>query len=339
MKQPSVSILLTSYNREDYIQALLDSLSAQTFTDWELVACDDASTDRTVEILYLYSKDKKNVKVLAHKNNLGQAKNFERGLTQCKGRYVAICDSDDVWLPTKLEEQVAFMKSHPDTWLCYHDLTVTDANLSITDNSMRAKLIREAPAIKHTGAVDNDLQKLLRGNHITGPSILFKRELIPEITPMPPLLSKDYWIALVAVASHKHVAYLDKALVLYRNHSSNVSGAAVTDRGKLIDQLTSYEFGQTYVRKTKAFIKALQRLNTAREVNNHSRYLLGEKIDHLAESIKILDSKLLVFGPLWHLLKAIVRCVRSSQKYHITHACYFTVYRFIPKLSTDLKHS
>ena len=93
--KPLVSIVLTSYNKIDYIKEQIQSIYNQTYENWELIICDDLSTDGSIEYLQQLSINNKKIKCIFHEKNLGLCKNFESGLVECKGKYVAVCDADD----------------------------------------------------------------------------------------------------------------------------------------------------------------------------------------------------------------------------------------------------
>ena len=98
-----ISIVLATYNGARYIREQIDSVLAQTIQDFELVVCDDGSTDDTVSILRDYALKDKRIHVYVNDHNLGFKKNFENAISKSIGDYVALCDQDDIWLPDHLE--------------------------------------------------------------------------------------------------------------------------------------------------------------------------------------------------------------------------------------------
>ena len=100
-----VSILLPVYNRAHTLARCLASIRAQTFTDWELIAVDDASTDGSVEVLEAAGKIR--LRILRHATNRGASAARNTALAAAQGEYIALIDSDDEWLPQKLEKQLA----------------------------------------------------------------------------------------------------------------------------------------------------------------------------------------------------------------------------------------
>ncbi len=104
-----VSIILPTYNRADFIRASLDSVFAQTYQNWELVIIDDGSTDDTVSVLKEYDDPRI---VYLHQENQGVSAARNYGIEECRGDYIALLDSDDEWLPKKLEKHLAYMREH-----------------------------------------------------------------------------------------------------------------------------------------------------------------------------------------------------------------------------------
>ncbi len=101
-----VSIIMPSYNTAPYIAESIRSVIAQTYTDWELIIVDDASTDSTDEVVKDLSSK---IHYLKNDRNRGAAYSRNRALREAKGKWIAFLDSDDIWTPDKLEKQIAFM--------------------------------------------------------------------------------------------------------------------------------------------------------------------------------------------------------------------------------------
>jgi glycosyltransferase involved in cell wall biosynthesis len=113
MSTPLVSVLMTAYNREQYIAEAIESVLAQTFTDFELIIADDCSTDRTAEIAKRYTSDQR-VHLHVNENNLGQFPNRNHAAALAGGKYLKYLDSDDVAYPHCLQVMVACMERFSD---------------------------------------------------------------------------------------------------------------------------------------------------------------------------------------------------------------------------------
>ena len=103
-----VSIIMPSYNTEPFIADTIESVLAQTYTDWELIIVDDCSKDRTDDVVTKFTDDR--IHYLKNTTNKGAAISRNRALKAAKGKWIAFLDSDDLWHPQKLEKQIAFMK-------------------------------------------------------------------------------------------------------------------------------------------------------------------------------------------------------------------------------------
>ena len=114
MTTPLVSVLMTSFNRERYIADAIESVLAQTFTDFELVVVDDASSDRSVEIARAYERRDPRVRVVVNARNLGDYPNRNHAATLARGRLLKYHDSDDVMYAHCLDVMVSMLLSEPD---------------------------------------------------------------------------------------------------------------------------------------------------------------------------------------------------------------------------------
>ena len=106
-----VSIIMPSYNTADFISETIESVLNQTYKNWELIIVDDCSTDNTDEAVKKYLDDQR-IRYLKNEKNSGAAVSRNYALREAKGKWIAFLDSDDLWLPEKLELQVNFMKYH-----------------------------------------------------------------------------------------------------------------------------------------------------------------------------------------------------------------------------------
>ena len=134
--QPLVSIISPTYNHERFIAACIESVLAQTYTNWEMIIIDDGSTDGTFGIATGYAKKDNRIKPFTQKNigifRLGESYNF--ALSQCQGSYVAILECDDVWLPEKLTIQVDVLEEHPECVLSWGKAYQSSVDLSYNYN-------------------------------------------------------------------------------------------------------------------------------------------------------------------------------------------------------------
>jgi GT2 family glycosyltransferase len=112
--RPRASVVVTAYNGRRFLAETLESILAQTFTDFELLVIDDASSDDSPEIARAFARRDARVRLLVNERNLGISNTRNRGLELARGDYLAACDQDDLWLPEKLGRQVATLDAEPD---------------------------------------------------------------------------------------------------------------------------------------------------------------------------------------------------------------------------------
>ena len=113
---PLVSIVLIFYNEERFLPEAVESVLAQTFQSWELLLVDDGSKDGSSELAHAYARqDPTRIRYLEHPGhgNMGMSATRNLGINSARGVYLSFLDADDVWLPGKLEQQVALMRANP----------------------------------------------------------------------------------------------------------------------------------------------------------------------------------------------------------------------------------
>ncbi|MFC0213242.1 glycosyltransferase family 2 protein [Paenibacillus chartarius] len=217
-----VDILLSIYNGEKYLPELLNSLEAQTFTNWRLVVRDDGSNDASCLVIKNF-KSKYPEKVLFIEEqsgcNMKPAKSFFFLLKYVEAEYVMFCDQDDVWLPQKIESTIEEMKvSDPDLPTLVHtDLTVVDEKLNIINESFWQ--------YQNIHPQKKSLNQLLIQNNITGCTALINRKLLELVrTYNENMIMHDWWIGLMA-AAFGEIKFINKSTILYRQHGKNDTGA------------------------------------------------------------------------------------------------------------------
>lgn len=110
--EEKVSIIMPNYNCEKFVAETLDSVLAQTYNNWELLIVDDCSTDNSVKIIRDYCEKDERIKLFINDKNSGAAASRNRALREASGKWIAFLDSDDLWLPQKLEKQISFMNEN-----------------------------------------------------------------------------------------------------------------------------------------------------------------------------------------------------------------------------------
>ena len=214
-----ISIAMTTYNGESYIQEQLDSFKRQTLQPDELIISDDGSTDQTIHICHEFANDVKfKVAVLENEQSLGVQKNFEKVMYNCSGDVVFLSDQDDVWYDNKIEEVMKEFNT-TDKQLIIHDLEYCDSKLEPIGETTIERLHRYMK---------------LKDAYVVGMATAVKRELLDILLPLPnySFISYDGWIHTCAnLLNGKYILF--KSLAYYRRHESNhTRGYSVNYPGK-----------------------------------------------------------------------------------------------------------
>lgn len=214
-----MSVILSTYQGEDFLRESLDSVLTQTLEDVELIVVDDSSTDTTPAILAEYHDPR--MRVLRNAENAGVSRSVNRGLEAARGWYVARQDDDDVSEPDRLEKQVAYLERHAEVGLVASSYTVIDAH---------GKVLRRRTTPTESLALR---WRLLFINAFASSSVLFRRELVDRVGAFrdgfPFAQDYDLWSR---IAGETDVAALPEALVRYRHAGPSVTstiGASADD--------------------------------------------------------------------------------------------------------------
>jgi teichuronic acid biosynthesis glycosyltransferase TuaG len=195
------------YNSSQFIEECICSVLRQTYSNWELLLIDDGSTDNTLDIVEQYTQNDKRVKVLLHEKNSGVSVARNTGLSHVTGRYVAFLDSDDIWVPEKLEKQIVFSQSSlaPLVYCQYVRISEKGIPLSVVTVPSQATY-----------------NSLLRGNIIACSSVLIDTERI-SVEPFVSVGHEDYVLWLTLLKKIDCAYGVHDSLMLYRVHHASLS--------------------------------------------------------------------------------------------------------------------
>ena len=185
---PLISILMPVHNAEAYLTECLESIAAQTFTDFELVAIDDGSADRSAAILDEWAARDSRFRCLRNETNLGIARTRNRLFAECSpsSRFLALMDADDICFPDRLERQRAFLEANP-------DVGAVGSALEIIDEHSRTIGLRRYPT------TPDEIRRRLPGcNVLAQPAMMLRREMIVQVGPYaldcPVCSDYEYWL-------------------------------------------------------------------------------------------------------------------------------------------------
>lgn len=211
---PRVSVLLTCYNHLDYLPAALDSVMAQTFTDYEVICLDDGSSDGTREWL---SARPEPLKLVFNDENLGTYGTLNVGLKHATGEFIAVLNDDDLWASTKLEQQVALMDADAKIGLVHTDGQFIDGKGEVFEGSPLGFAFPRT----ETGDV---LLGLVYANKIIASAVLARRECFNKLGGFnEAYFGSGDWEMWLRIAEAYDIGYIDDNLTSYRVHGANAS--------------------------------------------------------------------------------------------------------------------
>lgn len=204
---PLVSIITPSYNSEAYIKDAIESVLAQTYTNWEMIIVDDCSTDNTVKIVNSYND--KRIQLVELDVNSGPAIARNTAIAIAAGRYLAFLDSDDQWLPEKLEKQLHFMQRN--------NIGFSFSNYEkISESGNKTGSTVEAPTTI-------DYNRLLKDNVIGCLTVMLDREIVGQVS-MINIRTRQDWVLWLDILKRGYLAHgIEETLALYRERNDSVS--------------------------------------------------------------------------------------------------------------------
>jgi glycosyltransferase involved in cell wall biosynthesis len=234
MTSPMVSVILPTFNRLKYLRPAVESIFAQTLTDWELIVADDGSDSETRSYLEsLVDPPRVRVIWLSHTGNCSAVRNA--ALREARGKYVAFLDSDDVWLPEKLELQIGAL------WIGTAWRWNYTGHQCIDESGDEITLADVQPWVPYSGAIS---EQILRDQAmVCTPSVVAARDLIFRAgcfdEQLPLFEDYDLWLRLLTFSE---VGVLDLPLVLVRKHQEHTRGTGVDmllARGRVLQKLST----------------------------------------------------------------------------------------------------
>jgi glycosyltransferase involved in cell wall biosynthesis len=229
MKVPA---LILTYNHERFIRQALESALAQEVDfAYEIVVSEDRSTDRTRSIVEEYAlRFPQTIRLILSEHNLRSNEVVARGFRAAEGEYIALLDGDDYWTsPRKLAKQVAFLDSHPDCAICFH-------NAEVRGDAGREPWLWTPPGHPRISTFED----IWMGNFIATASTMYRNGLIGEIPAWyPPMFPITDWPLHILHAERGSIGYIDEVMSVYRYHEGG-QYSGLTEDEKLDATATFY---------------------------------------------------------------------------------------------------
>ena len=206
---PLVSVITPAYNSSKYILQTIRSVIGQTHQDWEMMVIDDRSTDDTAEVVCKAMREERRIHLICTKENKGPAICRNTGIDRARGRYIAFLDSDDIWLPRKLELQLDLMrrKDCPLTYSAYKKID--------EQGNPIGGLVEVPSAVAYRDLLKTNVIGCLTAMYDT-------RDLGKRFMPLIPL-RQDYALWLNILKTEGTAFGLNECLAFYRVRSRSIS--------------------------------------------------------------------------------------------------------------------
>ncbi len=242
--KPLVSVIIPTFNRGWILKETIDSVLAQEFKDFELIVVDDGSTDNTQDILDSYPVDI----LVVRQENKGVSAARNTGLGLASGNLISFLDSDDLWLPKKLSEQVAFFCSNPDVLICQ------------TEETWVRRGVRVNPKKRHKKLSGMIFEPSLALCLVSPSAVMIKRSLLDQVglfdEDLPACEDYDLWLR---ISCNYPVHLIDTPLIIKRGgHEDQLSGAPGLDKYRIHAIKKIIESDSLSTEQHRAAVRTLQ---------------------------------------------------------------------------------
>ena len=218
-RSPLVSVIIPAYNADQFIAQAIQSVLDQTYRSYEIIVVDDGSTDDTKDILRGFADQIHS----CFQENCGPSAARNAGIKIAQGEYICFLDADDIWVPHKLEVQLAYMECHADIDFVFSDHQDFNAGDVLPGSFLKDRMIFEDSLIKE-GPIQNAFLMLLQENFISTPTVMVKKACFEETglfdEDLRSVEDRDLWLRIAAKFT---LACLPGILCKRRVHQSNIS--------------------------------------------------------------------------------------------------------------------
>lgn len=281
MATPRVSVLMPVFNTAFYLKEAVESILAQTFTDFEFLIIDDASTDGSIDIIESF--DDPRIKLIRKPRNTGLTNSINMGLDLARGEYIARMDSDDISLPDRFAKQVALMDARPEVGVCGTWVAFIGSQTGIERKETEPKAIKN---------------NLFRTNQFCHPAVFIRAATLREngirfVPALEPAEDYAFWISVSRVAQ---LVNLPEVLLQYRIHPHQVSRVWSKEQSERFDHLRLEqvkELGIIYTQEEgDLHLALLKGALPATAANLFKTYQWINKLDLQNEKVKLFDAAL-----------------------------------------------
>jgi glycosyltransferase involved in cell wall biosynthesis len=253
---PRISIAMTTFNGAQFLPAQLESIAAQSRQPDELIVCDDASTDATIDVLENFARSMPfEMRIVRNRKNIGHERNFAQAVDLCGGDIIFLADQDDAWYPERLAAVEQAFSADPAALLVVNDVLIADGDLVPLGRTVMGQM-------RAAGVLGPNAKGLTLGC-----ATAFRSRLRRLISPIPPLeYGHDSWIHdFTEVLGRRRV--LPQVLQLYRRHGENASTWAFNDSRRasplvMMRPSAGKDLSPEYTKRARALSLMLERVRS-----------------------------------------------------------------------------
>lgn len=243
---PKASIIIPAYNAENYIAATLDSIFAQSYSDFECIVVDDGSSDNTLAVVRNY-KDAR-VKVIAQPNSGGPAKPRNVGVAAASGKYIFIFDSDDIMMPQKLKTYMDIFAKNSNVDVIFSDFQVIDEQRKVISESFLSEYqsFRRICEKESDNVFKLDMsnfhEEIIKANFIGTSGVAFKASVVTPVFD-DRFVSGDDILAWASLAKTQNFYFINTPLHQYRKREGSISSKNIerllTNKIKILTEMAA----------------------------------------------------------------------------------------------------
>ena len=324
---PEISVIMSVYNGEAYLEEAIESVRNQTFKSWELIVINDCSTDSTSEILAEFASKDKRIKVHTNEVNLRLPASLNKAISLCSGKYIARMDADDICLPQRFEKQHKFMEDH-------QDVALSSCRFMTVKNGVYA-------SGGAGGRCDFNALKamLLVSNPILHPGVIAKAEVMKKFnydTSLTCTEDLELWTRMVM--ENQKIEILPECLLIYRLHDKQITSTTLERQHTEVLKIQNKYYGAllqemdekmqkfyisgiyfTEVADIHNFLEYAKWLKTAsaksfdKQTINYALFEILAEYKRCGVSKSNILKAMLKFNPLF-LIKEIIRRKQTAKK-------------------------
>ena len=271
---PLLSVLMPVFNSERFVAEAIESILNQSFKDFEFLILDDASTDKSIEIVKDFEKKDPRIKVFQNEKNLGVVESRNKLINLSKGKYIAWLDSDDIALENRFEEEIRFLEEHPEIGMVGADAIIIDENGRKTGEWL----------------FETEPQKLKIALFFHSPflssSVMIRRSCLPIELYDPKFPVAEDFDLYSKISEHFDVANISEFLVKYRINSKGLSKSNTEKMEHLSVQVIKEHAERLGIKLEENVIKDLRKAKKASKI-------VFEEITEIEKSLILLKNLLL----------------------------------------------